>query len=416
MGPIFGGLAASHFSTAECTMKVAIIGAGIVGLATARQIVCRYPRTQILVLEKEAGPARHQTGHNSGVLHCGLYYKPGSQKAKLAVDGIRRMLEFCEQQSIAHEVCGKLVVATEAEEIPGLHALLERGTANGLQGLELLGPEQIREREPHAAGIAAILVPQEGIVDFKAATRAMADEVLSHGGAVHYSSRVLHLRHAGSWRIDTTSGDYEADFLINCGGLYCDRLGTMAGNHDAVRIVPFRGEYYNLKPERQYLVRNLIYPVPDQKFPFLGVHFTRMIHGGIEAGPNAVLAFAREGYHRLDFSLRDMVETLTYRGFWKFFLRYPRMCWEELRRSFSKDLFCRSLQRLVPEVRVEDLTAGGAGVRAQALAPSGDLIQDFYLVSQEHAVHVLNAPSPAATASLAVADEILRYAESALTS
>jgi (S)-2-hydroxyglutarate dehydrogenase len=395
-------------------MKVAIAGAGIIGLATAHQIVCRYPRVQVLVLEKETGPARHQTGNNSGVLHCGLYYKPGSQKAKLAVQGIRRMVEFCERHDVRHEICGKLVVATEPEEIPRLHELLERGTANGLQGLCLLDSEQIREYEPHAAGLAAIRVPEEGIVDFKAATVAMASEVLSHGGQVHYSSEIFKLQSSGAWRISTASGDYDADFLINCGGLHCDRLSTMAGNHDAMRIVPFRGEYYKLKPSSQYLVRNLIYPVPDPKFPFLGVHFTRLINGGIEAGPNAVLAFAREGYKHTDVRLRDTFETLTYPGFWRFLLRYPSMCWHEFHRSFSKALFCRSLQKLVPEVQLDDLMEGGAGVRAQALSPSGELMQDFYFVRQATALHVLNAPSPAATASLAIADAVIEQISEAL--
>jgi L-2-hydroxyglutarate oxidase len=395
-------------------MKVAIAGAGIIGLATAHQIVCRYPKVQVLVLEKETGPARHQTGNNSGVLHCGLYYKPGSQKAKLAVQGIRRMVEFCERHEVRHEICGKLVVATEPEEIPRLHELLERGTANGLQGLCLLDSDQIREYEPHAAGLAAIRVPEEGIVDFKAATVAMASEVLSHGGQVQYSSEIFELQNNGAWRISTASGDYDADFLINCGGLHCDRLSTMAGNHDATRIVPFRGEYYKLKPSSQYLVRNLIYPVPDPKFPFLGVHFTRLINGGIEAGPNAVLAFAREGYKHTDVRLRDTFETLTYPGFWRFLLRYPSMCWHEFHRSFSKALFCRSLQKLVPEVQLEDLMEGGAGVRAQALSPSGELMQDFYFVRQATALHVLNAPSPAATASLAIADAVIEQIGDAL--
>jgi (S)-2-hydroxyglutarate dehydrogenase len=388
-------------------MKVAIAGAGIVGLATAHQIVCRFPHIQVLVIEKETGPARHQTGNNSGVLHCGLYYKPGSQKAKLAVEGIRRMVEFCERHAVSHEICGKLVVATEPEEIPRLHALLERGVANGLKGLQLLGPEQMREYEPHAAGIAAIRVPEEGIVDFKAATQAMASEVLVHGGEIRYSSEILKLQNVGSWRISTTGGDYEADFLINCGGLQCDRLSNMAGNHDPTRIIPFRGEYYKLKHSSQHLVHNLIYPVPDPKFPFLGVHFTRLIHGGIEAGPNAVLAFAREGYRHADVSLRDMLDTLTFPGFWRFLRRYPAMCWQEFHRSFSKALFCRSLQRLVPELQPDDLMEGGAGVRAQALSSSGELLQDFYFVRQAKALHVLNAPSPAATASLSIADAII---------
>ena len=396
-------------------MKVAIVGGGIVGLATAYQLLLRFPSTRLLLLEKEAGPARHQTGNNSGVLHCGLYYKPGSQKAKLAVQGIRRMVEFCESHAVPHEICGKLVVATEPEEIPRLNALLERGTANGLQGLQLLDRDQIRDYEPHAAGVAAIRVPEEGIVDFKAATQAMADQVLLHGGEVRYSSEVFRLQNTGSWHISTTGGDFEADFLINCAGLQCDRVSNMAGNHDATRIVPFRGEYYKLKPSAQHLVQNLIYPVPDPKFPFLGVHFTRLIHGGIEAGPNAVLAFAREGYRHTDFRLHDMLETLTYPGFWRFLRRYPSMCWHEFHRSFSKALFCRSLQRLVPELQLDDLMEGGAGVRAQALSPSGELLQDFYFVRQAKALHVLNAPSPAATASLTIADAIIDHIREALS-
>jgi L-2-hydroxyglutarate oxidase LhgO len=383
-------------------------------LATAYQLLQRFPGIQLLVLEKESGPGQHQTGNNSGVLHCGLYYKPGSTKARLAVQGIRRMVDFCEQHDVRHELCGKIVVATEPEEIQRLHALFERGVANGLQGLELLRAEQIREFEPHAAGLAGIRVPQEGIVDFKAVAAALVDEILERGGDIRFSSKVIRLRESNSWRIETTTGEYEADFLINCGGLYCDRLSKLAGNTDPTKIVPFRGEYFNLREDRQYLVRNLIYPVPDPNFPFLGVHFTRMIHGGVEAGPNAVLAFAREGYRWNDFSMRDTIETITFRGFWGFLLRYPTMCWSEARRSLSKALFCRSLQRLVPELQIEDLIQGGAGVRAQALSPSGELLQDFCFVRRPRALHVLNAPSPAATASLAIADEVIDQAKDAL--
>lgn len=393
--------------------KVAVIGGGIVGLATACQLLHRFPSIKLLLLEKEAGPGRHQTGHNSGVLHCGLYYKPGSIKARLAVQGIRRMVAFCAENDVPYDLCGKIVVATEQEEIPRLHALFERGKANGLEGLELLGPERIREIEPHAAGSLGIRVPQEGIVDYTAVSEAMVRKILAQGGEIHFLSEVTKLRERNGWRIQSTSGEYEADFLINCAGLQCDRIGHMAGNRDSTKIVPFRGEYYKLKRNRQHLVRNLIYPVPDPKFPFLGVHFTRMIQGGVEAGPNAVLAFAREGYRHTDFSIRDMVETLSYRGLWRFFLRYPTMCWDEFKRSFSKVLFCRSLQRLVPDLQIGDLEAGGSGVRAQALSPSGELLQDFHFGYQPQALHVLNAPSPAATASLAIADEIIDRAQEA---
>jgi len=395
-------------------MRVAIIGGGIVGLATARQLLERHPATKVLVLEKEIAPGQHQTGHNSGVLHCGLYYTPGSARARLAVTGVRRMVEFCEQHGVAYDLCGKTVIATEPEEIPRLHALFERGIANGLNGLKLLSPEQIHEYEPHAAGLAGIRVPEEGITDYPHVCAEMVKEICGWGGEIRFSSEVKKLRRRTTWSIETSSGAYEADFLITCAGLHCDRVGRKAGSGERTKIVPFRGEYYLLKPERQYLARNLIYPVPDPKFPFLGVHFTRLIHGGVECGPNAVLAFAREGYRKGDFSLRDTVETLTYPGFWRFFLRYPKMCWDELKRSYSKELFCRSLQRLVPEIRLQDLAPGGSGVRAQAMPPNGELMQDFYFARQEGALHVLNAPSPAATASLAIADEILNMAGSAV--
>lgn len=395
-------------------MKVAIIGGGIVGLATAFELLLRFPHLQLLLLEKESGPARHQTGHNSGVLHCGLYYKPGSTKARLAVEGIRRMVDFCIGHNVSFEQCGKIVVATEQEELPRLDALFERGIANGLQGLRKLNAEEIREIEPHAAGLAAIRVPQEGIVDFPAVAAAMVKEIEERGGEIRFSSEVIKLEEKNGWRIRTTSGDYEADYLINCAGLHCDRVSRMAGNRDSTKIVPFRGEYFRLREDRQYLVRNLIYPVPDPKFPFLGVHFTRMIHGGVEAGPNAVLAFAREGYRMSDVSIRDMIETLTYRGFWSFFLRNPAMCWDEFIRSLSKALFCRSLQRLVPDLREDDLVHGQSGVRAQALSPFGELVQDFYFVRQTRALHVLNAPSPAATASLAIATDVIDMAADAL--
>jgi L-2-hydroxyglutarate oxidase LhgO len=395
-------------------VKVTIIGGGIVGLATAHQLLQRHPATKVLVLEKEKGAGQHQTGHNSGVLHCGLYYKPGSTKARMAVEGIRRITAFCEEHGVPYELCGKTVVATEPEEIPRLDALFERGKANGVEGLELLGPERIRECEPHAAGLKGIRVPQEGIVDYAAVCAAMVKEIGARGGEIRFSSEVMRLHRNSNWRIDTRSGEYEADFLINCAGLHCDRVGRMAGSREPTKIVPFRGEYYLLKPERQHLVRNLLYPVPDPQFPFLGVHYTRLIHGGVECGPNAVLTFAREGYRKGDFSLRDTAETFTYSGFWRFLLRYPRMCWEEFKRSYSKQLFCRSLQRLVPELEMEDLMPGGSGVRAQALSPRGELLQDFCFARAAGALHVLNAPSPAATASLAIADEIVTMAEGAI--
>ena len=386
----------------------AIVGGGIVGLATAWRLAERWPEARVTVLEKEEAVGKHQTGNNSGVLHCGLYYKPGSAKARLAVNGIRQMVAFCRENAIPHEICGKLVVATEREELPRLHDLFERGKQNGLEGLRKIGPEEMREIEPHVAGLAALRVPQEGIVDYHQVCAALVNKIDAAGSRVVTGARVTRLLPtATGWRAHTPSGDYEADFIVNCAGLHCDRVSEMAGERREVRIVPFRGEYYKIRPERQSLVRNLIYPVPDPKFPFLGVHFTRLIHGGIEAGPNAVLAFAREGYRKSDINLRDLFDALTYSGVWKFLARYPGMCWQELRRSFSRKLFCRSLQRLVPEIQPEDLATGGAGVRAQAIWPSGDLVQDFHFVEQKNALHVLNAPSPGATASLAIGDEIV---------
>jgi L-2-hydroxyglutarate oxidase LhgO len=394
--------------------KIAIVGGGIVGLATAYRLLVRFPSANILVLEKESGPGRHQTGHNSGVLHCGLYYKPGSVKARLAVQGIRKMVAFCVEHSVPHDVCGKIVVASRQDQVPRLQALLERGTANGLEGLRLLNPEQIREIEPHAGGAAALHVPQEGIVSYPAVAQALVKEIESRGGQIEFSAKVTGFRQGSNWTIETTKGDFEAAFLINCAGLQCDRISRKAGATNPTRIVPFRGEYFSLRPEREYLVRNLIYPAPDPAFPFLGVHFTRLIGGGIHCGPNAQLALAREAYRKTDFSLRDAIENVTYPGFWRFFLRYPSMCWHELRQSLSKAVFCRALQTLVPEVQMSDLTHGEAGIRAQALSPAGELLQDFEFARQPNALHVLNAPSPAATASLAIADEIIDRARDAM--
>jgi L-2-hydroxyglutarate oxidase LhgO len=392
--------------------SVIIVGGGIVGLATAYRLGERFPGARITVLEKESEVGRHQTGHNSGVLHCGLYYKPGSVKARLAVSGIRQMVEFCRQHAIPHEVCGKLVVATEESEIPRLRALEERGRANGLEGLCRLEHGQMREIEPHVAGVAALRVPQEGIVDYPAVCAALVSLLAARGAQVVTGTRVSRLERRGSgWLARTGAGDFEGDFLITCAGLHSDRVAQMAGERREVRILPFRGEYYKLKPERQFLVRHLIYPVPDPRFPFLGVHLTRLIHGGIEAGPNAVLAFAREGYRKTDFNVRDLFDALTYGGFWRFLLRYPSTAWYEMRRSFSRELFCRALQRLVPEIRPDDLATGGSGVRAQAISPAGALVQDFSLIARPNALHVLNAPSPAATASLAIGVEIVAMVE-----
>jgi L-2-hydroxyglutarate oxidase len=385
----------------------AIVGGGIVGLATAYKLSERFPAARVTLLEKESGVGRHQTGHNSGVLHCGLYYKPGSVKARLAVSGIRQMVAFCRENAIPHEICGKLVVAADDTEVERLRALEERGKANGLEGLRWMTREEMREIEPHVGGVAALRVPQEGIVDYARVCAKLVAKLAVRGVRVVTNARVgRSLPSGGGWKLETTAGEFTADFLINCAGLHCDRVAELAGERRDVRILPFRGEYYKIRPERQQLVRHLIYPVPDPSFPFLGVHFTRLIHGGIEAGPNAVLAFAREGYKKTDFRPADLWDALTYGGFWRFMRRYPSMCWYELRRSFSRELFCRSLQRLVPEIQPADLDTGGSGVRAQAISPEGDIIQDFRFITRPNALHVLNAPSPAATASLAIGQYI----------
>ena len=367
------------------------------------------------MFEKEPRVGQHQSGHNSGVLHAGLYYRPGSLKAKLAVSGIRQMRAFCREYGIAHEICGKLVVATSEEEIPRLRELLSRGTANGLADLRWVGPDEMREIEPHVAGVAGVRVPEEGIADYPAVCETLKAQIEHNGGSVLTDAPVRDLQRDGKgWRI--TAGDHEqsADFVFNCAGLHCDRILALAGEERTTRIVPFRGEYFMLDKEGAKLVRHLIYPVPDPRFPFLGVHFTRMIRGGVEAGPNAVLALAREGYRKTDIKLGDVADVFGYGGFWRFLARYPSMCTYELWRSINRSEFCRSLQRLVPEVEERHLRPGGAGIRAQALAPDGTPLQDFEFVSRENALHLINAPSPGATASLAIADYLLEHCATAL--
>jgi L-2-hydroxyglutarate oxidase len=388
-------------------MRIGIIGGGLVGLGTALALTRRAPHLEVVVLEKESGPAQHQSGHNSGVLHAGLYYKPGSLKARLAVDGIRQMSQFCAEQGVPHERCGKLVVATDESEVPRLRELHERGRANGLAGLRWLGPGEIRDREPHVAGVAALLVPEEGIVDFPAAAAAMVRVLEARGGRLRCESKVTGWRAEGTGHVlETTSGRWTFDFVINCAGLHCDRIARLAGRRPATRIIPFRGEYFLLRSEAAQRVRHLVYPVPNPTFPFLGVHFTRLIHGGVEAGPNAVLAFRREGYRKTDFSARDLAESLSFPGLWRFLARYPGASAQELATSLSRARFLRCLQRLVPALTADDLRPGGAGVRAQAMSPSGDLVQDFDFVSGPRQLHVLNAPSPGATASLAIGEHI----------
>ncbi|HOB31546.1 MAG TPA: L-2-hydroxyglutarate oxidase [Verrucomicrobiota bacterium] len=389
------------------TYDIIIIGGGIVGLATGMRLLEARPALKLLLLEKEPGLARHQTGNNSGVLHSGLYYRPGSEKARLSVEGLRQMVAFCRDHGIPYEQCGKIVVATSDDELPRLENLWQRGLANGLQGLRRLAPEQIREIEPHAAGIAAIHVPQEGIVDYRGVSEKLGELIQKAEGEIRLGARVLKLRpSAGSWIVETTSGEFHGRYVVTCAGLHSDRMVRAAGGKPSARIVPFRGEYYKIRKDRQYLVRHLIYPVPDPKFPFLGVHFTRLIHGGIEAGPNAVLAFAREGYRWSRINLRDLAETILYPGLWRFLAAYPGMCGYEIRRSLSKAEFTRSLQKLVPEIREDDLEPGGAGVRAQAVSRDGRLVEDFHFEEESGMLHVVNAPSPAATAALAIGSRI----------
>lgn len=393
---------------------VTIIGGGIIGLATALQLLQRHPRVTLCVVEKEDRLAAHQTGHNSGVIHSGIYYRPGSLKAQTCVAGARALMAFCEQHDIPYQRCGKVVVATAVDELPRLEELFRRGTANGVAGLRLIGPEQLRELEPHVTGIRALHVPATGIVDFSRVALTYARLVQAHGGEIRTRHRVLGIQQrAGELVLETSQGALQSKFLINCGGLFADRLARLAGVQPNLQIVPFRGEYYLLAPQRHRLVRNLIYPVPDPALPFLGVHFTRTIDGVVEAGPNAVLAFAREGYRKSQLVGRDLREILMFPGFWRMARRYWRTGLGEMVRSFSKKAFLKALQRLLPALTLEDLQPGGSGVRAQAIAPDGALVDDFVITVSGATLHVLNAPSPGATASLAIGQLIAERATQA---
>jgi (S)-2-hydroxyglutarate dehydrogenase len=390
---------------------VAVIGGGIVGLATALTLTSRY-RLSLIVVEAEDRIAAHQTGHNSGVIHSGLYYKPGSLKAANCVAGREAMYRFCQENGVAHERCGKIVVALDPGQLPALDELERRGRANGLQGIQRLDAAGLRDYEPHVAGIAGLHVPETGIVDYKQVAEVYARKVREQGGDILLSARLRHChRRTDELILETTRGPVHSKHLINCGGLQCDRIARMCGVDPQLQIIPFRGEYYELKRSRWPLVRNLIYPVPDPRFPFLGVHFTRMIHGGVEAGPNAVLAFRREGYHFGSFELRDVVEMARFPGFWRMASKYWRTGLGEMRRSLSKIAFWRALRRLLPALAMDDLHPAGAGVRAQAVEPTGALVDDFRIREAERMIHVLNAPSPAATASLSIGKAIAEIAE-----
>ncbi len=380
----------------------AIIGGGIVGLSVAWAILEGQQSVRVVVLEKENDWARHQTGRNSGVIHSGIYYKPGSLKAKLCREGNRRLREFCDVHGIRYEVCGKVIVATTESELPLLEKLYLRGVENEL-AVRKLAASQVKELEPHVSCLAGLHVPSTGIVDYVDVCRKLVELIAARGGDLRLNTGVLAVHRNGNGTVlETSNGSFTTGCIINCAGLHSDRVTRLAGAKPQARIVPFRGEYYELKPERRHLVRNLIYPVPDPQFPFLGVHFTRMIDGSVHAGPNAVLSLKREGYHRTAFNFHDFIETMTYAGFWRMAAKHAKAGLEEMRRSFSKMAFVRSLQKLVPEISAEDLVPSEPGVRAQALRPDGGLVDDFLLIHGDRALHVCNAPSPAATACLEI--------------
>lgn len=384
---------------------ITVIGAGIVGAAVAYRLRAVFPDARLLVVEKEAEAALHQTGRNSGVIHSGIYYKPGSLKARLCAEGREMLYEFAQQEGIPHERCGKLILAVEKEELPRLQALYERGQQNGIPGIRLLAPEEIPAYEPEARGVGAIYVPVTGIIDYKAAAQRL---LMRSGADTRFSAEVTELRPTSAgYVIETTQGAYETAYFIACAGLQADRLAKLDGLHPPLRIVPFRGDYYELIPEARWKVKNLIYPLPHPTYPVLGVHLTRMVDGSVEAGPNAVFAWAREKYGRTGFSLRDAWQALSFIGTWRFFLRHWREGWEEYRRAFSHELFWRSLQKLVPSLKKDELVPARSGIRALALTKEGTFWDDFYFVAQARSLHVLNAPSPAATAALALAQAIV---------
>jgi L-2-hydroxyglutarate oxidase len=392
------------------TYDVVIVGGGIVGLATALALTERFPRCAVVIVEKEPQLARHQTGHNSGVIHAGIYYKPGSFKAQLCVEGVRLMKAFCEANGVAYENCGKVIVATTSDELPRLQMLHERGAANGVEGLRMMEAGELRDIEPHARAVRALYSPHTAIVNYSAVAAAMATQLARRGVQIITSAAVRTIaRRSDGLVLNTDRGAVLAHNLVNCAGLYADSVARRMGVQPDVRIIPFRGEYYTLRPER-HIVRGLVYPVPDPEFPFLGVHFTKRISGEIEAGPNAVLAFAREGYQMRTINVGELLGVLGYRGFWAMASKYWRTGTYEFYRSLSKRAFVRALQRLVPDVREDDLAPGGAGVRAQAVSSDGALVDDFKITETANAIHVLNAPSPAATASLAIGRHIAALA------
>ncbi len=388
-------------------MKITIIGAGIVGLATALKLLERNPSHSISIIEKESQVAQHQTGNNSGVIHSGIYYKPGSLKAQNCKNGYDKLIAFAKQHHIAHDICGKIIVATQAKEIQALNNIYNRGVENNLTGIRKISASEIKEIEPHCVGLQGVWVPQAGIINYTDVSKKYAELIVNLGGKIFYNQKVIKITET---EVITDSQSHATDIVINCAGLYSDKIAKLTQNTD-FQILPFRGEYYELVPEREHLIKNLIYPVPNPDFPFLGVHFTRMIHGGIEAGPNAVLAFGREAYKNTDVNFGELIETLAFSGFRKVATKYWREGWDEMRRSYSKRLFTKALQALIPEIKAEDLVRGGAGIRAQACMNDGTLADDFLILQNKNIINVCNAPSPAATSSLSIGEHVASLVE-----
>jgi (S)-2-hydroxyglutarate dehydrogenase len=385
----------------------AIVGGGIVGLSTGMAIYERFPNAKVVVIEKESVVAEHQTGHNSGVIHSGIYYKPGSFKARFARQGSKSMTAFCQTHSIDHDICGKVIVATKQEELPLLENLYNRGLENEL-AIHRIGSDELKEIEPHVNGLGAIRVPMAGIVNYRQVSEKFAEIIQESGGEIRLNTKVEKMQEESDQVIiETNRGTLKAGMVINCAGLHSDRVALAAGYKTDMKILPFRGEYYKLKPEKRYLVKNLIYPVPNPKFPFLGVHFTRMISGEVDAGPNAVLSFKREGYRKTDFNAKDLIESLSFPGLWKMAGKFAKEGLDEYIRSFSKKQFTKSLQKLIPEIQEDDLIPAPAGVRAQALKSDGNMVDDFHIIQGKRTIHVCNAPSPAATASIEIGKEVV---------